>query len=309
MQRNGILYGLCLLPALAMAQPDSKRMYRQEISITTENDAYLLGKSDAYYTNGFFISWRKARNKNGKKQVFSYEAAQMIFTPLIRKTAGPGDIDRPYCGYLGLKLGKTSFSAKDALLAFSVTVAELGRSSLGEWVQNGYHTLLHYAKFTGWGYQVQDALGLDLGFRYGNTLWQDSTGIKLAPVAEVSLGMNYTTVTAGSYLCIGRYEKNRNSVLWNAGTGTAGAKELFVFWYPQLIWQGYNATIQGGLFEKGSSAVLGRVSRWMYQQSIGICYALHRFSGRVAYVYQSKEARSQIRSQEYGSLQLSYRLH
>ncbi len=292
------------LPVLLLGQQQNNT-YSREISISSENDAYLFAKKDAYYTNGLFFSLRKSVTRQNRKILYDYSLGQMIFTPLIRKTESPSDIDRPYCGYLGFTVSKTSFNATKSLLGFSVTVAELGRSSLGESLQTAYHQWFHYARFTGWGYQVTDAIGVDLGIKYGTTLWEDSCGLKLSPRLEASLGMNFTRASAGTYFCAGHFEKNSNSILWNAGSGK---KEFFIFWYPQLILQGYNATIQGGMWQKGTGAVLGTPNTWLFQQSLGICFAAGRWSAKVAYVYQDREAVAQTNQQEYGSVQLSYRL-
>lgn len=298
-----------LVPLLSHSQEKSRQPYRKEIGFTTENDAYLFAKKDAYYTNGFFAALHLATEKKDRKVVHAFEMGQMIFTPLLRKTSGPQDIDRPYCGYLSLKYTHTAFTGNNTMLSYGISLGQLGKASGGESVQNTYHSLLHYAKFTGWGYQVQNAFGADLSASYGTTAWEDSAGIKLAPVAEARLGMNFTNATIGTYLCIGRFAKNRNSVLWRTGSGDGSVTELFFFWYPQLIWQGYNATIQGGLLHKGNGAALGKPETWMYQHSIGLCFSAGRWASRIAYVYQTKEAVSQTTPQEYGSIQVNYRLH
>jgi hypothetical protein len=60
--------------------------------------------------------------------------------------------------------------------------------------------------------------------------------------------------------------------------------ELFFYWHPQMIVQGYNATVQGGLFSKGSGAVLKDIEPWMFQQNWGICYAEGRWTTQLALV-------------------------
>ncbi|MES2003672.1 MAG: lipid A deacylase LpxR family protein [Bacteroidota bacterium] len=313
--RNLLLLLTASLPAVrVVSQPAQPVVYGREITVTTENDAYLLQRKDAYYTNGFFFTHKTAREKNGQKRIAVFELGQMIFTPLIRKTTGPADIDRPYCGLLYLKLSQQRFLRNDDVLQSSLALGEVGRASLGEDVQNGYHRLLKYGRFTGWQYQVQDALGIDAGISFAHTLLEDSTLVKLVPVAEANLGLNFTNAKLGAYVCLGSFEKNRNSALWNArvqtkATATQRKYELFVYWYPQLIVQGYNSTIQGGLLRKGSGAVLGKPETIMFQQSLGVCYAEARWTTKLALVSQSREAVTQTTPQQYGSIQLSYRLH
>lgn len=313
MKKGLLLYGFCLMGLLAGAQKKKTVFFDREITVKTENDAYLFRQNDAYYTNGFFLAVRKALPGKKRKQVEAYELGQAIYTPLKRKTAGPGDIDRPYCGFLFMQYSRTSFSKQGSVLQVSGRIGEVGPASLGEVVQNSYHSLFRYSKFTGWDYQVRNALGVDLGLVYAHTIMEDSSWIKLVPAGQINLGMNMTNAALGSYLCIGSFEKNSNSALWDArvqtaATATRRSHELFLFWYPQLIYQVYNATIQGGLFSKGSGAVLSEPERWMFQQSIGVCYAEGRWTSQLAIVHQSKEAITQQNEQNYGSIKLSYRL-
>jgi hypothetical protein len=58
-----------LFVTTAMAQTEVPPVFSREFSFTTENDAYLFRKNDAYYTNGFFFALKTAKEKKGKKRV------------------------------------------------------------------------------------------------------------------------------------------------------------------------------------------------------------------------------------------------
>lgn len=313
--QKGVIYlACCCMARLVHAQTVRPGSHSREFTFTLENDALLLQKKDAYYTNGFAFNLRIAGEKKGKRIIRSYELGQKLYTPLIRKTTGPKDIDRPYCGYLYLQYTQTRFPVGDAILQYQASLGQTGELSLGENVQSSYHKLLGYARFTGWQYQVQNALGANLGIRYARTVLQDSSLFKWVPVAEASLGFDFTYARIGSYFCLGVFEKNQQSTLWNARLqkGNSGAErkyELFAYWYPQVLFQGYNVTVQGGLFSKGSGAVLGEPERVMFQHNFGLCYASGRVSANLALVIQSKETTTQAQVHRYGSLQLSYRFH
>lgn len=314
MRRLFLIQALTLLLTLtATAQESEPEVFSREFSFTTDNDAYLFRKNDAYYTNGFFFTLKKAKEKRGLKMVNTWELSQKIFTPLIRKTAGPADIDRPYCGYLALKFSTTYFRQRnDDVMQYSAGIGQVGPASFGEAVQNGYHDLLDYARFQGWKYQVQNALGVDFGLTYAHTLLQDSSWIKLMPVLQANLGMNYTNANAGAYLCLGSFEQNKNSALWGAAvqtqrTNTRKKHELFFYAYPQFMLQLYNSTVEGGMFSKGSGAVLRNPERIVLQYSVGFVYAENRWATNVAFVHQSEEATTQTKPQQYGSVMVSYR--
>jgi lipid A 3-O-deacylase len=314
--RKSLLFLSCSLSMLiAGAQNVSRETYAKEISFTTENDAYLFQSKDAYYTNGVFFAFRTAQEKKGRKLIQGLELGQMIFTPLIRKTEGPSDIDRPYCGYLFLQYNQTRFTGNHSVLQLKVTAGAVGNASLGEDLQNGYHKLLGYGRFSGWQYQVQNAFGIDLGASFAHTIWEDSSWIKIMPVVQANLGMNFTNAKIGTYFCFGSFENNSNSALWNArvqakDNPTRKKHELYLYWYPQLIKQFYNATVSGGVFQsKGENEVIGDIEPWMFQQNIGVCYAAARWTTSLEYIYQSTEALAQKRAQQYASVRVSYRLH
>ncbi len=306
--------GFLLLATTLKAQEKSAPVFGKEFSFTTENDAYLLQKKDAYYTNGVFFSLLKADQKKANKRIRNYQLGQMIFTPLSKR-AGPNEVDRPYCGLLFLKYSETRFQKNDSWIQFKVAPSMLGPASWGEGLQNSYHKLFGYSRFNGWQYQVQNAFGIDLGAAYAQTVLEDSSWLKLVPQATVNLGTTYTNASVGFYMVIGSFEKNSHSVLWNAGTSAVSENrrrksELFVYWYPQIIYQAYNGTVQGGLLNKGDDgAVLRTSEKWMFQQSIGLCYGARKWSARVAWIYQTKEAVTQLSDQQYLSITTSFRLH
>lgn len=305
---------LCLFAGTVSAQDSSlAHNLAHELAFTTENDAYLFHTGDAYYTNGVFLRYSAAGDRHGHKEVRSYEAGQMIFTPLIRKTRTTEDIDRPYCGYLFGRYSETSFPAKDAVLQYSLTVGLVGKASLGEALQESYHRLLSYSQFTGWQYQVRNSVGVDIGLLYAPTIWEDSSWAKLIPLVQASLGTDFTNARIGAYFCVGAFEKNANSVLWNARVQRRNASmrhnsELFVYWNPELMAQAYNVTLQGGMFDKGTGAVLTSPQPLMFNNTIGLCYAEGPVSIKIGITFQAREGVGQTTTQQYGSFQLSCRL-
>ena len=303
---------LGFLPAKAQEKQD--RVYQKEFSFTTENDAFLLNKADAYYTNGFFCKIASAGEKNGKKTVRLYELGQLIYTPLSRKTNSKLDIDRPFCGYLYLKFGQITFNNSGAILQYDASVGAIGPASYGEDVQNTYHKMLGYSRFTGWSYQIQNALGLDFHLSYAKTVFDNKNQFRLIPIGELRAGTIFTNVSLGMYTCLGQLTNNSNSALWNARVQStkeqvAKKSELFLFWYPQIICQAYNATVEGGLFYNGNAAALGVTNTWLFQQTWGACMAKGRWTTKLGIVYQSREAKAQLKVQRYGSIQLAYRMH
>ena len=67
--------------------------------------------------------------------------------------------------------------------------------------------------------------------------------------------------------------------------------------------------MQGGLFSKGTGAVLRDPETVLLQYSIGFLYAADRWTTNIAFVHQSEEATTQTRPQQYASVMVGYRFH
>lgn len=294
-------------------QAQQTKALRKEFSFTTDNDAFLLKVKDAYYTNGFFIAYRIVDTNSLRKKIHAFELGQMIFTPLSRKAETVSEIDRPYAGYLFARYTKTQASKNDALLQWHASIGVVGSASLAKELQDSYHKLFRYKRFEGWRYQVRNALGIDLGFSYSTTIFNFNNRVKIIPSFQANLGSTFTNTKAGAIICLGSFESNNSSILFNSrvSNGKIGPKkkmELFVYTYPSITVQVYNATLEGGLFNKGTGAVLAKPETLLFEQRYGICFAEERFSTRFEITQQSKETASQIRSQKYASIQFAYRM-
>jgi len=303
---------ICLLFS-CYAFTQKKKYLRTELLFSSHNDAFLLQKKDAYYTNGLYFQYRSADRLSSKKKIHVAEIGQMIFTPLSKKGRTAADIDRPYCGYLFARYGQLIAINQESILQWNTSLGVVGSASLAENLQNEYHRLLGFLRFQGWEYQVRNALGLDADISYSFTAVDYNDLLKIVPQVQASIGTTFTHAKAGVYILAGNFEKNNNSALFNSRVSNGSASpqkkmELFVFAYPSITAQAYNATLQGGLLNKGSGAILADPRPFVFEQRYGICYAQDRLSIKLELVYQSKETDSQIRSHAYGAIQIAYRM-
>lgn len=300
-----LLFSLISLPKQVSAQ-------RNELSFTTENDAFLLQYHDAYYTNGFMLQYSRVSGNKAFKKIQGLEIGQQIFTPVNREIIPIKGIDRPYCGYLYLKFQESRFFKNNGFLRWSASLGTVGKQSGAEALQNSYHSLFKYKKFLGWDYQVNDAITANLGLVYAPISWQPSQSFKAIPIIKANWGNAFVNASAGAMFTLGIFEQNQKSTLWNArvSMGDAGfehPKEWFVFAQPEWTWQQYNATLQGVKNTAPGNAILSDPLPWVFQQSIGLCYAKKATSFKAAWVYQSRETKTQVGTQQYLSLQFNWR--
>lgn len=303
---------------LAISQR-SYRSFTKEISVITDNDNYLIQKRDGYYTNGFNFSFQhlvQPKNARTQKVMMRYELGQMIFNPYKYSITQPEQMDRPFAGYLYLKATRSRFFAKGNNLQYGLAAGVLGPASRAAQVQRSYHKLIHIYEVLGWDYQVKNELGVNLHAQYTYPVLAPPTReqiVDLNAVAKVNLGNTFTNATAGLLFRIGPMEKSSQSVLWNSRLHSSKPIylhrfELFLFFQPELMVQGYNATLQGGLFRNDKGPVTATPEPLVYQQRIGLAYARGRISAIIADVHRTKEAKSMRRAENYGSVQISYRI-
>ena len=289
----------------------SVTLQAQSIGFTTENDAYLLKMEDAYYTNGLFFHYSIAKpDKSASKRIHQFTLGQKIFTPFLRNTRTPADIDRPYAGYGFAQYSQTQFFGEKMVFQWSGTLGIIGPASGGEGLQNTYHRWLNYASFKGWRYQINNQLVLNAGALYGYNMVNHQR-FKGILISDAQLGTGFVNASLGTKWVYGTINASQNSQLWNAAQEpkSTNKKEFYFYWYPKLTWQGYNATISGGSRTTADSSVTRNSQRWVFQHVLGFAYSAGRWAAQIELVHQSRETIEQLKKHRYLGLQLQYRIH
>lgn len=306
---------LIIMAFFAVAKSNAqqnKKYYSKEFSVQTDNDVYLLNSKDGYYTNGIFLEYSIASEKNRQKKIDRFVLGQTMFTTGDKKAVWRNEesIDRPYCGYLFAKYIQEKFIDNETIFGWNFSLGVTGKWSLAQQLQDSYHKIIHVKTYPYWETQITNSFGFNAGVNYTKTLASSSIA-KMVAVAEANAGMHYTNIKAAAYFCLGAFEKNNSSALLNArANATANNSkrkyELFFYFHPILIAQGYNATTQGTLFYKTNNAVTCKPQTFMYQHTWGIAYAASRVTGKLEATYQTKEASTQNRQQRYASIHFAY---
>jgi hypothetical protein len=312
------IYLFCSL-FISIANGQVDKPYSKEFSFITENDLYVLKHTDSYYTNGFIFQFNKVKNIKNIKNIFRYELGQTMFTTKDRREVWRGNepIDRPYCGYLYGKFSKDKFLDKSKIFSYKIELGVTGDWALARPLQEWYHKKIGLFDYPYWETQIPNSVGLSAGIKYAATINPEKanqSSYKIVPVVEANAGNYFINAKVGAYFCAGKFEKTENSVLLNSRINVSEIKnkrnyELIFYYYPQLIFQGYNATIQGDLFAKELPTIVfvSKPSTLVMQNTFGVAYAKKRWTTRLEVIYQTKEAVSQIKSHEYAGIQAAYR--
>lgn len=302
---------------LSIAQLTKLKTFQKEFSFTTDNDAYLFHRSDRYYTNGIFINLRTVSQKNNIRLIKEYQIAQMMFTPKSTQIKNTKNIDRSFCGYLFAGYSQTHFLSNKQLIKWYLSVGTIGKNSMAENLQNSLHKLTGLYLVNGWKYQVQQGFSINTGISYMPTLFYQSANknlIKMIPVLEANFGNVFINLKAGATICFGNFENTNHSILYNASLHNQSASlkrnyELFFYYHPQIILQGFNATVQGNMFGNADSSQPKNVEIIVLQQTLGIAFSKGRWGNKIEINFQTKECTSQEIPHAYGSLQFAYRFN
>ena len=176
--------------------------------------------------------------------------------------------DRPYAGYwYAGQFRQSERPGRGAALRTAVHVGVLGPPAAAGRVQTAIHRLIDCAVPAGWAHQVHTDLVLDYQVQYRQRLLWVGRVLEAGGLAEARLGTLYDQLRAGASLRVGPWHPR-------PGSARRPGKSFWCYgaWQGQLTGVGYNATLQGGLFNRDSPHTLrpGRVSRVVPGQTAAV---------------------------------------
>ena len=95
----------------------------------------------------------------------------------------------------------------------------------------------------------------------------------------------------------------------NKNVGPVHHVELYFFNEPSITFQVYNSMLQGGMFIKNKGPVVVDIKSLVFTNKIGVLAAEDPFTTSIIYIFRSKEAKTQIRNENFCSIQIGYRFN
>jgi hypothetical protein len=298
--------------------------FRNELIVITENDNYTLQIRDGYYTNGLMIRFSYVGNLKGKntlrfdKKVQSFELGQQIFNPVRFDSIRLAGQDRPFAGYLYGRFEQRLFpTGNNSAITWNVSAGLTGKNSYAKQVQRWYHSAIGIYDVQGWDTQIASEFTLNLGATYARSFFakpQEDRRYDIAGVVQANLGNAFTDAGAGILLRAGLMENYGNSAHWSsrisseATTAPKHHKEFYFFLHPSVVWQGYNAMLQGGMLNNGKSPRTVPIEPFYFVTQVGFKLALNRGTLGLHYVNRTRQAVGQIRNENFVSIQIAYRM-
>ena len=290
-------------------------LYKHHVSVNWQNDLFL--KLDKDFTNGIELSYlayagrfkiprvKKRGQAMGLPNAYrEYSIVQHIFTP---ENLGTDEIiyeDRPYAGYLYMRLKSLGLS-KGAELIFTLSweLGILGPAAYGGEIQDFIHDNTPSPAPEGWDNQIQNDLVLNFNFGMEKALVNRNAFVLTVP-SLLKAGTLYTNLSTGLKLRWGKFQEYFGSPY------NLSVKDKIQYYLDggagiQLI--AYNATLQGGVFSDKNQHVIATsdVERLVYFATARLNFSYKRMliNGGVRFTSKTYEFGE---SHRYGFIGLGY---
>ncbi len=275
-----------LTPTLSLAQRiDNTASFRQPdsdtfIRIHYDND--LFTGTDYYYTQGYAIevvhpalrknplTWLLIRAKQSQPQ-YGLTFEHLGFTPTSIRSNAVLVGNRPFAAAMLLK---TSSSSTDTLRRVRVSsvlsTGVIGPVALGNEIQTTLHRLTNGIEPRGWQHQIHNDAILNYTFTYEKQLYAYRHALSISALGEVQAGTFSNRLQTGVVVMAGRFNSpfaptlNHRRLPW----------QLYVYAQPVVSLVGYDATLQGGLFNRSSPYTIqpGQLTRTTLQTNVGVVF-------------------------------------
>jgi hypothetical protein len=261
--------------------------HERSIRINFDND--ILDNTDRYYTNGIrfdFISpflkqsplsWLMVPYWGQGINYYGVSIGQNMYTPFTTKVSGIHPGDRPYAAYLFIGSFKISNDpGKKFRQTSELDLGVIGPTSYGDFVQKSFHNSVPTNNEPlGWEYQIQDDLVLNYNLTYEKGIASNQR-MELNLNGVGALGTLYTHMGGGFQFRAGLMNPYFDSFGYSSQkvNKTKGYSKFQAFVFVTSLGKlvGYDATLEGGMFNKSSIYTLKRreLSLFTYQGTLGI---------------------------------------
>ena len=176
--------------------------------------------------------------------------------------------DRPFDANISLKtflIQADSVHQQQVSTSFSIGV--MGPAALGNEIQTNIHRWVKNPLPHGWQHQIQNDIIINYQLNYEKKLLSAGNNFLLNSTAEARLGTLNDKLSGGFNFMAGRFNKRFSSVADHKRKA-----EYYLYGQSRLNFVGYDASLQGGLFNRKSPYTItgSDVSRFTYQADAGI---------------------------------------
>lgn len=293
--------------------------FRGELSLTIDNDAFLIAGIDRYYSSGLFATLKNKARAPSKmlrrfyrrdslaREHFQYQLAHVFYTAYNPRWADPDKFDRPYAGWIYLQSGWQATGSKSSL-QLTAGLGMVGPATLIQPLQYWWHDIFGYRKPRGWDYQINNSPSVHVSASYTRRLvYHPSAEIYFE--SSQRAGTILTQSVNGLALRLGKLKPFVSS-LWGGNriwekSGRRGIDEFFVFIKERARYRFYDATVQGNFIGKPSLHT-EELQPLLFHHFMGIAMAWPGFDLVLGHNVTSKET-PEARFHQYTTFDFYFR--
>lgn len=274
------LFSLLFLPGVMFAQKIDHLASFRDLNTDSyfrfnyDNDFFAAADKD--YTQGYnfeLVAPFLEKNPlnvlllapNGTVSKYGLSIEHIGFTPEQYQRPEIQFGDRPFAAAIMLKsfLVATD-TAKKSRITSSLSLGIIGPGAFGREMQAGIHRLTGNKIPLGWRHQIKNDVVLNYRLGYEKRLWSYNNLFSLQARANAQLGTLFTHVSTGINSTVGLID--------SPFTGNKRGFRLYLYAQPTLKLVGYDATLQGGLFNRDSPYTISAaaVERFTAQFDFGV---------------------------------------
>ncbi|WP_221390256.1 lipid A deacylase LpxR family protein [Dyadobacter sp. NIV53] len=292
-----------LLPAIIQAQRiDNTASFRnmagdKYFRIHYDNDFW--GKSDYYYTQGYDLELvhPSLGNNPVSKVLFRLQNSQSTyglafehygFTPTSIKSNKILVGDRPFAGVIMLKSFAVSVDTpRKQRLVSTLSTGMLGPAAFAGKMQATIHGWTGDTDPQGWQYQIKNDVVINYELSHEKELLNYPNIISLNTNVQARLGTLSNKIQTGFTMTLGRFHSPFNS------SRLVGLRnfQIYIYNQPLVGLVGYDATMQGGIFNKNSPYTLkaSEINRITLQNNFGLVATFWKIYFEYYRTYLSRE--------------------
>lgn len=266
------------------------------LEIYWANDFVFM--TDRYFSDGLeFNFYNPAISKSpirhillpSKNADYTWQGVTLVqnfYTPDDLKTTEVVKDDRPYASYLMLGQRKISLNqSKLVKIQSDFKIGILGKFSGGESIQNGIHLILPPSDpALGWHNQINSDLAINYLVKIEKGIIHKKS-FELNILANAAAGIPYTQMEGGFNFRTGRFFD------YFASTGFSNQKDYQLYFFAdfRVRFKIYDATLQGGLFNRPSIHVLDNITHWVGTAKGGFTFSVKNFRTDLGAQYLTPE--------------------
>lgn len=261
MKHLSLLIFLCITVIAFCQKLDHTVSYRdmgstQYFRVNYDND--FFANSDQNYTQGYnleLVTPHLSKNplnkiliqKKGLRIQNGLSIEHMGYTPINIGADSVLRTDRPFAAAIMLKnFVTTTDTIKDFRIVSALSLGVIGPTAFGNAMQTAIHKAIDGVIPQGWPNQIQDDFVINYELGYEKKLLELNNSFVLSSNSTVKLGTLFSSASLGFNAQFGAF----NHIFSN--NNRKRKFQFSIYTQPLINFIGYDATLQGGVFNKNS---------------------------------------------------------